>query len=113
MGTHDPSSPTVLGIIGDCIRYGERVNAPLLTEAVIFFYQHAWQQATITKYNTGQRAWALFTTRYRHIPHLPCAVSPLSEHELALAFFAAHLALTPSINKGSTVAAYLTHVRTL
>ena len=100
-------------MIGDCIQYGERVHAPLLTEAVIFFYNNAWKQNTVTKYKTGQRAWALFTTRYERIPHLPCAVGPLSEHELALAFFAAHLALTPSITKGSTVSAYLTHVRTL
>ena len=100
-------------MIGDCIQYGERVNAPLLTEAVIFFYHNAWKGETITKYKTGQRAWALFTTRYKSIPHLPCTVGPLSEHELALSFFAAHLALRPSINKGSTVASYLTHVRML
>ena len=51
--------------------------------------------------------------RFPEVPYLPCPTSPLADHELALAFFAAHLALTPTIKRGTTVAAYLTHVRTL
>ena len=101
------------GVIGDVMHYGSKLHDPLLTDAVIFFYNNSWKGSTTRSYGTGQRKWAAFTLKYRNIPFLPCPATALSEHELALAFFAAHLALTPKITRGTTVASYLTHVRTL
>ena len=101
------------GVMEDVIRYGTDLNKPLLTDAVLFFYYNSWKGSTTRNYRTGQRKWAAFSLEHRKIPYLPCPISPLAEHNLALAFFAAHLALTPTITRGSTVAAYLTHVRTL
>ena len=100
-------------MIGDCIRYGEQIGSALLAEAVIFFYKNAWKNTSTRSYLTGQRWWSSFAARFNAIAYLPYDPTPLANHELALAFFAAHLALTPSINKGTTVTAYLTHVRTL
>ena len=114
MGNHrfQCSSP-YSGILGDVNRYGSKINEPLLRDAVIFFYNNSWKGSTTRSYGTGQRKWAAFTLKFRNIPYLPCPTSPLAEHELALAYFAAHLALTPSITRGTTVASYLSHVRTL
>ena len=95
------------------MRYGARLNEVLLTNAVVFFYNNSLKGSTKRSYGTGQRKWVAFTLKYQSIPFLPCPTSPLAEHELALAFFAAHLALTPSIKRGTTVASYLSHVRTL
>ena len=80
---------------------------------MIFFYNNSWKGSTTRSYGTGQRQWAAFTLKCHAIPYLPCPTSPLAEHELALAYFAAHLALKPTITRGTTVASYLTHVRTL
>ena len=99
--------------MGDVIRYGEKFEKPLLKDAVLFFYCNSWKGSTTRNYGTGQRKWAAFTLEHRKIPYLPCPTSPLAEHNLALAYFAAHLALTPTITRGTTVASYLTHVRTL
>ena len=104
---------TYSGVIGDAKRYGTKLNDVLLTTAVLFFYNNSWKGSTTRSYGTGQRKWAAFTSKFQSVPYLPCPTTPLSEHELALAFFAAHLALTPTISRGTTVAAYLTHVRTL
>ena len=59
---------------------------------------------------------APLATVYLHIPWhqpFPASRAALQEFELALAFFAAHLALQPTITRGTTVAAYLSHVQTL
>ena len=93
--------------------YGTKLQNTLLTDAVIYFYNNSWKGSTTRSYGTGQRKWAAFTLKYPNIPFIPCPAASLSEHELALAFFAAHLALTPTITRGTTVASYLTHVRTL
>ena len=101
------------GVLGEVIRYGEKLNKPLLKDAVLFFYCNSWKGSTTRTYGTGQRKWAAFVLKNHRIPLLPCPTAPLAEHDLALAYFAAHLALTPSITRGTTVASYLTHVRTM
>ena len=101
------------GVMGDVIRYGNMLNQPLLKDAVLYFYGNSWKGSTTRSYGTGQRKWAAFALKHPRIPYLPCPSVPLAEHDLALAYFAAHLALTPSIARGTTVASYLTHVRTL
>ena len=100
-------------MIGDIIQYGAKLNEPLLRDAVLYFYRNSWKKSTTRSYGTGQRKWAAFTLKFPTIPYLPCPTIRISEHELALAYFAAHLALTPSITRGTTVASYLSHVRTL
>ena len=85
----------------------------MLKDAVLFFYKNSWKRSTTRSYGTGQRKWAAFTLRYPSVPYLPCPTIPIARHELALAYFAAHVALTPSITRGTTVASYLSHVRTL
>ena len=95
------------------MRYGAKINKPLLKDAVLFFYCNSWKGSTTRTYGTGQRKWAAFVLKNHRIPLLPCPTAPLAEHDLALAYFAAHLALTPSITRGTTVASYLTHVRTM
>ena len=62
-------------------------------------------------YKTGFRRWSQFLLLYPTISPYPNPRAPLQEFELSLAFFAAHLALQPSISRGTTVASYLTHVR--
>ena len=49
----------------------------------------------------------------RSISIFPFPILALQEFDLSLAFVAAHLALQPSITRGTTVASYLSHVRTL
>ena len=100
-------------MIGDIRRYASLIRHQLLGEAVLFFYNNSWKGSTTRTYGTGQRKWAAFTLKFKSIPYLPCPITSLPEHDLALAYFAAHLALTPTITRGSTVASYLTHVRTL
>ena len=101
------------GVMGDVIRYGFQLKQSLLKDAVLFFYCNSWKGSTTRSYGTGQRKWAAFAFKHHRIPFLPCPTAPLAEHDLALAYFAAHLALTPTITRGTTVASYLTHVRAL
>ena len=100
-----------LGVTIACLNYGEQIGNRLLAKAVIFFYRNAWKASTTRTYKTGQRWWAKFTAAYPAIKTHPFTRLSVQEHELALAFFAAHLALQPTIERGTTVAAYLTHVR--
>ena len=100
-----------LGVAASCRRYGEAIGNELLAKAVIYFYHNAWAASTTRAYGTGQRRWAAFTTSYPSVKYYPFTRSPLQEYELAIAFFAAHLALQPTISRGTTVAAYLSHVR--
>ena len=100
-----------LGVTIACLNYGEQIGNRLLAKAVIFFYRNAWKASTTRTYKTGQRWWAKFTAAYPAIRIHPFTRLSVQEHELALAFFAAHLALQPTIERGTTVAAYLTHVR--
>ena len=79
-------------------------------KSVIYFYRNAWAASTTRCYRTGQRRWAKFTASYPLVNRYPFSRTPLQEFELALAFFAAHLALQPTITRGTTVAAYLSHV---
>ena len=87
------------------------IGNELLAKAVVYFYRNAWTASTTRTYKTGQRRWAKFTAAYPVITNYPFSRIPLQEYELALAFFAAHLALQPTISRGTTVASYLTHVR--
>ena len=100
-----------LGVASSCLRYGEVIGNELLANAVIYFYQNAWAASTTRTYGTGQRRWAKFTSAYPLIRRYPFTRTPLREFELAIAFFAAHLALQPTITRGTTVATYLSHVR--
>ena len=100
-----------LGVASSCLRYGEVIGNELLANAVIYFYQNAWAASTTRSYGTGQRRWAKFTSAHPFIRHYPFTRTPLREFELAIAFFAAHLALQPTISRGTTVATYLSHVR--
>ena len=102
-----------IGLTASCLRYGERIGSSTLAEAVIYFYHNAWTASTTRTYTTGQRRWQQFTSMFRDISPFPHPRAALQEFELALAFFAAHLALQPTITRGTTVAAYLSHVRTL
>ena len=102
-----------IGLSASCIRYGDRIGSPTLAEAVIYFYHNAWTASTTRTYSTGQRRWQQFTSIFHGISPFPHPRAALQEFELALAFFAAHLALQPTITRGTTVAAYLSHVRTL
>ena len=106
-----PSS--FVGIAASCLRYGERIGSKTLAEAVIYFYQNAWAASTTRTYKTGQRRWQQFTTMFRSVSPFPHPRAALQDFELSLAFFAAHLALQPTITRGTTVASYLSHVRTL
>ena len=99
------------GVAGSCRRYGQRIGNILLAKTVIYLYNNALAASTTRTYRTGQKHWTAFVTRYPAIPQHPFPHQPLREFELALAFFAAHLALQPSILCGSTVAGYLSHVR--
>ena len=101
------------GLTASCLRYGERIGSPILAEAVIYFYNNAWTASTKRTYTTGQRRWQQFTSLFRSISPFPHPRAALQEFELSLAFFAAHLAMHPTITRGTTVAAYLSHVRTL
>ena len=94
-----------------CLRYGEWIGNDLLAKAVIHFYHNAWAASTARCYRTGQRRWEKFTATHPVIPMYPFPQKMLQEYELALAFYAAYLALQPTITRGSTVAAYLSHVR--
>ena len=100
-----------LGVAIACQNYGEQIGNRILAKAVIFFYRNAWKASTTRTYKTGQRWWARFTAAYPAVRTYPFDQLSVQEHELALAFFAAHLALQPTIKCGTTVAAYLTHVR--
>ena len=100
-----------LGVASCCLCYGELIGNKLLAKAVIYFYQNAWAASTTRTYGTGQRRWAKFTASHPLIRHYPFTRTPMREFELAIAFFAAHLALQPTITRGTTVAAYLSHVR--
>ena len=102
-----------IGLTASCLRYGEQIGSPTLAEAVIYFYYNAWKASTTRTYSTGQRHWQQFTTKFPGISLFPHPRAALQEFELALAFFAAHLALQPTITRSTTVAAYLSHVRTL
>ena len=102
-----------IGLTATCLQYGERIGSTTLAEAVIYFYHNAWTASTTRTYSTGQRRWQQFTSIFRAIGPYPHPHSKLQEFELALAFFAAHLALQPTITRGTTVASYLSHVRTL
>ena len=62
-------------------------------------------------YKTGFRIWSQFLLQYPAISAYPLPRAAPQEFELSLAFFDAHLALQPSISRGTTVASYLTHVR--
>ena len=96
------STSSYSGVIGDIMQYGDKLKEPLLRDAVLYFYRNSWKKSTTRSYGTGQRKWAAFTLKFRNIPYLPCPTSPLAEHELALAYFAAHLVLTPSITRGTS-----------
>ena len=106
-----PSS--FIGLTASCLRYGERIGSSTLAEAVIYFYHNAWTASTTSTYTTGQRRWQQFTSIFRGISPFPHPRAALQEFELALAFFAAHLALQPTITRDTTVAGFLSHVRTL
>ena len=88
-----------LGVASSCLRYGEAIGNELLASAVIYFYQNAWAASTTRSYGTGQRRWAKFTSAHPLIRHYPFTRTPLREFELAIAFFAAHLALQPTISR--------------
>ena len=106
------NSPSfLLGVVHTCLRYGERIGNRLLAKAVIYFYQNAWAESTARSYRTGQRRWEKFTASFPSIPLYPFPRNDLQEYELALAFYAAYLSLQPTITRGTTVAAYLSHVR--
>ena len=106
-------APSFIGLTACCPRYNERIGSPTLAEAVIYFYHNAWTASSTRTYTTGQRRWRQFTSIFRGISPFPHPRAALQEFELALAFFAAHLALQPTTTHGATVAAYLSHVRTL
>ena len=107
------NSSCCLGITASCVRYGERIGSPILADAVIYFYRNAWTASTARTYTTGQRRWQQSTSSFPGVSPSPHPRAALQEFELALAFFAAHLALQPTITRGTTVAAYPSHVRTL
>ena len=100
------------GVTSACLRYGQLYANEHLAKAVIYFYDNAWAASTTRTYKTGQRHWASFIASFPAIPHYPFPHTLPRQFELALAFFAAHLALQPTITRGSTVASYLAHVRT-
>ena len=110
------NSPTFVlfctGVTSACLRYGQLYANEHLAKAVIYFYDNAWAASTTRTYKTGQRHWASFIASFPAIPHYPFPRTLPRHFELALAFFAAHLALQPTITRGSTVASYLAHVRT-
>ena len=84
-----------LGVTIACQNYGEQIGNRILAKAVIFFYRNAWKASTTRTYKTGQRWWAKFTAAYPAVKTYPFTHLSVQEHELALAFFAAHLALQP------------------
>ena len=100
------------GVTSACLLYGQLYANEHLAKAVIYFYDNAWAASTTRTYKTGQRHWASFIASFPAIPHYPFPHTLPRQFELALAFFAAHLALQPTITRGSTVASYLAHVRT-
>ena len=79
----------------------------------MYCYQNAWTASTARTYTKGQRRWQQSTSSLPGVSPSPHPRAALQEFELALAFSAAHLALQPTITRGTTVAAYPSHVRTL
>ena len=59
--------------------------------------QHLKSLDTTAKFLSPSNILPALTLKYRNITFLPRNATPLSEHELALAFFAAHLALKLTI----------------
>ena len=113
MGNNNPIfCLSCTGVTSACLRYGRLYANEHLAKAVIYFYDNAWAASTTRTYKTGQRRWASFIASFPAIPRYPFPATIPRQFELALAFFAAHLALQPTITRGSTVAAYLAHVRT-
>ena len=87
------------GVTSACLRYGQLYANEHLAKAVIYFYDNAWAASTTRTYKTGQRHWASFIASFPAIPHYPFPHTLPRQFELALAFFAAHLALQPTITR--------------
>ena len=62
-------------------------------------------------YNTGQKAYKRFIKTLREGDMLPFRRRHLAKTELTLAFFMANLLLKPTINVGTTILGYETHVK--
>ena len=112
MGDNSPNIVlSYTGVTYACLRYGQLYANEHLAKAVIYFYNNAWAASTTRTNKTGQRHWASFIASFPSIPHYPFPHTLPRQFELALAFFAAHLALQPTITRGSTVASYVANVR--
>ena len=77
-------------------------------------YDAALKDSSKRTYKTGQRAYLRFTEEVNKKEALaPFHPQSLNKTELYLAFYIAYLVLRPTIKKGSTILAYVGHVKYL
>ena len=92
-------------------KFGHDHGVPHLAEVVLDLYDAALMLSSRKTYNTGQRAYRQFINTLRSGEMLPFNRRHLAKTELTLAYFMASLLLKPTINVGTTILGYESHVK--
>ena len=95
------------------LEFGKRQAAEDLAEVVLDLFDASLRASTKRTYKTGQRAYDHFVRTLSQGVRFPFQNVPLSETELNLAFYMAHLLLRPTIKSAKTILGYETNVKSL